>query len=167
MRNKVVSLAVVALFTFTCVPAAVHAQNVAPYGTAKVNMHKEARGLDVVFDVNARSADPDKLLPTLNAVAGVAKNVMQETGGKLVFVFHGKEQVAFANKNEFQYSDVMAKLFELKKQGVEFRFCNNAMKGNGLVPADMNGLVTVIPAGYPELALLESQGYKYLFFSYY
>ena len=167
MRNRIVSLAVVSLFAFTCVPAAVHAQDVAHFGTAKVNMHKESRGLNTVFDVNARSADPDKLLPMLNTVNGVAKNVMQETGGKVVFVFHGREQVAFAKKNEFEYSDVMTKLSELKKQGVEFRFCNNAMKGNGLVPADMNGLVTVIPAGYPELALLQSQGYKYLFFSYY
>lgn len=166
MRKQIISLAVVSLFAFTSVPAVVHAQNVAPYGTAKVNMHKEARGLNTVFDVNARSADPDKLMPTLNAVNGVAKNVMKETGGKVVFVFHGKEQLAFANKNELEYSDIMTKLFELKKQGVEFRFCNNAMKGNGLVPADMNGLVTVIPAGYPELALLESQGYKYMFFSY-
>ena len=167
MRNRIVSLAVVSLFAFTCVPAAVHAQDVAHFGTAKVNMHKESRGLNTVFDVNARSADPDKLLPMLNTVNGVAKNVMQETGGKVVFVFHGREQVAFAKKNEFEYSDVMTKLSELKKQGVEFRFCNNAMKGNGLVPADMNGLVTVVPAGYPELALLQSQGYKYLFFSYY
>lgn len=166
MRREIISLAAVSLFTFTLVPSVVHAQNVAPYGTAKVNMHTEARGLDIVFDVNATSADPNKLMPTLNAVNGVAKNVKKETGGKVVFVFHGKEQLAFANKNELEYSEIMTKLFELKKQGVEFRFCNNAMKGNGLVPADMNGLVTVIPAGYPELALLESQGYKYMFFSY-
>ncbi len=165
MKNKIISLAAVALFSLASVPG-VHAQSGSRYGAPQVNMHKQARGLDVVFDVNARSADADKLLTTLNAVNGVAKNVVKETGGKVVFVFHGKEQLAFANKNEFEYSEVMDKLFELKKKGVEFRFCNNAMQGNGLVPADMNGLVTVVPAGYPELALLESQGYKYMFFSY-
>ena len=166
MRRQIISLAVVSLLALSSVPTVVHAQNVAPYGAAVVNMHKDARGLNTVFDVNARSADPNKLMPSLNAVVGVAKNVMRETGGKVVFVLHGKEQLAFANKNELEYSEIMTKLFELKKQGVEFRFCNNAMKSNGLVPADMNGLVTVIPAGYPELALLESQGYKYMFFSY-
>jgi len=167
MKKQIISLAVVALLAIATVPAAVHAQSSAPFGTAKVNMHKEARGLNIVFDVNSRSADPDKLLPMLKVVNGVAKNVMKETGGKVVYVFHGKEQIAFANSNELEYSDIMKELSKLKKAGVEFRFCSNAMKGNGLVPADMNGLVTVIPAGYPELALLESQGYKYMFFSYY
>ena len=130
-------------------------------GCVIVTVPRRNKRTDVDYIVEV---SPD--LGTWNSGAGHTV-IMQETGGKVVFVFHGKEQLAFANKNELEYSDVMTKLSELKKQGVEFRFCNNAMKGNGLVPADMNGLVTVIPAGYPELALLQSQGYKYLFFSYY
>lgn len=166
MRKNFISLGVVALSAFMSVSATVYAQDFAPYGTAKVDMHTKARGINTVFDVNARSTDPDTLIASLNAVNGVSINVMKETGGKVIFVFHGKEQIAFANKNQTQYSGVMTKLSELKNQGVEFRFCNNAMKGNGLVPADMNGLVTVVPAGYPELAYLQSQGYQYMFFSY-
>jgi len=158
MREKIISLVVV-LSAFLSAPAAMAAEDAAPYGTAKVDMHTKMQGVNTVFDVNLKN--PEKL----SAVYAVAKNVLNETHANVIFVFHGKEQTAFANKNQEQYSDIMKKMAELKREGVDFKFCNNAMKGNGLVPADMNGLVTVVPAGYPELAYWQTQGYKYLYLS--
>ncbi|MBI3525245.1 MAG: DsrE family protein [Betaproteobacteria bacterium] len=159
MREKFAALVVAVLSVFMFTPAATAAGDTAPYGTAKVDMHTKMQGINTVFDVNLKNP------ARLSAVYAVAKNVMNETHAKVIFVFHGKEQIAFANKNQEQYSDIMKKMAELKHEGVDFKFCNNAMKGNGLAPEDMNGLVTVVPAGYPELAYWQTQGYKYLYLS--
>ena len=79
------------------------------------------------------------------APAGVSINVMKETGGKVIFVFHGKEQIAFANKNQTQYSGVMTKLSELKNQGVEFRssgepvlFASNQLQVHQILAVNVN-----------------------------
>jgi uncharacterized protein len=47
-----------------------------------------------------------------------------------------------------------------KKDGVEFRMCNNAMHAAGFESKDIDGFVTIIPAGFAEVIDLQNKGYK-------
>jgi hypothetical protein len=156
MREKFLSLAVVTLSAFGFVPLAIAAEDFAPYGTAKVDMHTMPR-TNVVFDVNFE--DPNKL----NILYFVVKNTMKESKGKVVVVTHGPELRAFAKENHEKYAGVMQRMDELAKAGVEFKMCNNAMKAAGFEATDMHGFITVVPGGFPELAYWQTKGYKYLF----
>lgn len=145
------------LAMFLALPSAyiAQAEEFAPYGTAKVNMHTMPV-TDVVFDVNYE--DPQKL----NALYNYIKNTVKITKGKVVVVTHGPELRAFAKENYTKYQTAMDSMAELAKEGVEFKMCNNAMKSAGFSAEDMHGFVTVVPAGYPEIAYYQGKGYKYI-----
>lgn len=144
--------AAVSMFTLLEVQAA---DVFSPYGTAKVDMHKMPV-TDVVFDVNYE--DPQKL----NSLYNFIKNTKKETKGKVVVVTHGPELRAFAKENYQKYQGAVDKMAELAKDGVEFKMCNNAMRAAGFVPEDMHGFITVVPAGFPEVAYYQGKGYKYI-----
>jgi intracellular sulfur oxidation DsrE/DsrF family protein len=127
----------------------------APYGTAKVDMHSMP-ATNVVFDVNYD--DPQKL----NILYNFIKNTKKETRGNVVVVTHGPELRAFAKENYEKYQGIVDKMAELNKEGVEFKMCNNAMKAAGFKAEDMHGFITVVPAGFPELAYWQSKGYQYI-----
>ncbi|WP_082116951.1 DsrE family protein [Sedimenticola thiotaurini] len=127
----------------------------APYGTAKTDMH-EYPTINAVFDVNYE--DPTKL----NVLYNFVKNTSTPLKGKMVVVTHGPELRTFAKENYEKYQGVIDKLAELSEMGVEFRMCNNAMRAAGYTAEDMHGFVTVVPAGFPEIAYLQSQGYAYI-----
>jgi intracellular sulfur oxidation DsrE/DsrF family protein len=131
------------------------AEEFAPYGTAKVDMHKMP-ATDVVFDVNYE--DPQKL----NILYNFIKNTKSVTGGKVVVVTHGPELRAFAKENYEKYQGIVQRMAELANEGVEFKMCNNAMKAAGFKAEDMHGFITVVPAGFPELAYWQGRGYKYI-----
>lgn len=131
------------------------ANELAPYGTAKVDMHKMP-ATNTVFDVNYD--DPQKL----NTLYFFVKNTKKVTRGKVVVVTHGPELRAFAKENYEKYQDIVDKMAELAKDGVEFKMCNNAMKAAGFSAEDMHGFITVVPAGFPEIAYWESKGYRYI-----
>jgi intracellular sulfur oxidation DsrE/DsrF family protein len=135
--------------------AAYAADPLAPYGTAKVDMHKMPV-TNTVFDVNYD--DPQKL----NLLYNFIKNTKKVTGGKVVVVTHGLELRAFAKENYEKYQGVVDKMAELSKEGVEFKMCNNAMHAAGFEASDMHGFITVVPAGFPEIAYWEGKGYKYI-----
>lgn len=137
------------------VPQAAVAESFAPYGTAKVDMHPMPV-TDVVFDVNY--ADPNQL----NTLYNFVNNTRKITRGKVVVVTHGPELRAFAKENYEKYQGVVDKMAELAKDGVEFKMCNNAMKAAGFSADDMHGFITVVPAGFPELAYYMSKGYQYI-----
>lgn len=59
-------------------------------------------------------------------------------------------------------NSIVDKMAELAKEGVEFKMCNNAMKSAGFSAEDMHGMITVVPAGFPEIAYWEAKGYKYI-----
>ena len=139
-----------------CAAAAPAAQPLAPYGTAKVDMHA-MNVTDVVFDVNY--ADPQDL----RFLYGFIKNTAKETRGKVVVVTHGPELRAFAKENYEKYQGIIDQLAELaQNEGVEFKMCNNAMKAAGFAAEDMHGFITVIPAGFAELAYWQSRGFQYM-----
>jgi len=66
------------------------AETFAPYGTAKVDMHKMPV-TNTVFDVNYE--DPQKL----NILYNFVKNTKKETRGKVVVVTHGPERARATN----------------------------------------------------------------------
>lgn len=132
-----------------------HAEELAPYGTAKTDMH-EYPTIDAVFDVNYD--DPQDL----NILHAFVKNSAKPLKGKMVVVTHGPELRAFAKENYEKYQGIVDKMAELAEDGVEFRMCNNAMRAAGYAASDMHGFITVVPAGFPEIALLQSQGYAYI-----
>lgn len=130
------------------------AKEFAPYGTAKVDMHTMPP-TDTVFDVNYE--DPQKL----NTLYNFVLNTKRVTNGKVVVVTHGPELRAFAKENYMKYQSAVDKMAELAKEGVEFKMCSNAMKAAGFGAEDMHGFITVVPAGFPELAYWQSKGYQY------
>ncbi|WP_137919013.1 DsrE family protein [Hydrogenophaga sp. 2FB] len=135
--------------------AAACAQEFAPYGTAKVDMH-EYPTINAVFDLNYAS------MADLNIFYNFVNNTRTPLKGKMVVVTHGPELRVFAKENYEKYQGIVDKMAELAKNGVEFRMCSNAMRAAGFQPNDMHGFITVVPAGFPEIALLQSQGYQYI-----
>lgn len=154
MKRAILSLAVL-IAAGTSLPGAALAADFAPYGTAKVDMHAMPV-TDVVFDVNYE--DPQKL----NVLYAFIKNTQKETRGNVVVVTHGPELRAFAKENYEKYQGAIDKMAELAKDGVEFKMCNNAMRAAGFKAEDMHGFVTVVPAGFPELAYWQAKGYRYI-----
>lgn len=146
-------IALAALLCFTAATAS--AEEFAPYGTAKVDMH-DMPVTNVVFDVNYE--DPK----SLDILYSFIKNTHRETKGKVVVVTHGPELRAFAKENYDKYQAIVDQLADLAQAGVEFKMCNNAMKAAGFKAEDMHGFITVVPAGFPELVYWQSKGYQYI-----
>lgn len=130
-------------------------EDFSPYGTAKVDLHEYPQ-IDIVFDVNY--ADPK----SLNALYGFVRNTKKPLKGSVVVVTHGPELRAFAKENYEKYQSEMQRMAELADDGVEFRMCNNALLAAGYKPEDMHGFVTVVPAGFAEIAYLQTKGYQVL-----
>ena len=154
MKNKLTAIALAASAALMAAAPA-SADVLAPYGTAKVDMHSMPV-VHTVFDVNYE--DPNKLGILYNFV----KNTRRETKGEVVVVTHGPELRAFAKENYQKYQGIVDKLAELAQEGVQFKMCNNAMKAAGFSAEDMHGFVTVVPAGFPELVYWQNKGYQYV-----
>jgi intracellular sulfur oxidation DsrE/DsrF family protein len=150
-----VAATVVTLLLATGLVQTVSAGSLDPYGTAKVDMHSMP-ATNTVFDVNYE--DPQKL----NTLYFFIKNTKKVTNGKVVVVTHGPELRAFAKENYEKYQGIIDRMAELSKDGVEFKMCNNAMKAAGFKAEDMHGIITVVPAGFPEIAYWQDKGYKYI-----
>ena len=123
-----------------------------PYGDAKQDLHKYPN-INRVYDVNYDN--PKKL----NALVHFIQNVNDVVPGKAVVVLHGTEIRAFAKENYLKYQGVVDQLADLSKKGVEFRMCNNAMHAAGFKAKDIDGFITIIPAGFAEIISLQKQGY--------
>lgn len=129
------------------------ADDITPFGDAKVDMHKYPK-INRVYDVSYD--DPKKL----NALLNYINNVNRVVPGKAVVVLHGAEIRAFAKENYEKYQGVIDQLAELSRQGVDFRMCNNAMRNAGFEASDIDGFVTIVPAGLAEIISLQHKGYK-------
>jgi uncharacterized protein len=134
---------------------AIGSEELAPYGTAKVDMHPYPK-IDTVFDVNYE--DPN----SLNVLYAFINNTRKLVEGHTVVVTHGPEVRAFAKENYLKYQGAVDRMKELADAGVEFRMCRNALTAAGFKPEDMHGFVTVVPAGFPEIVHLQQQGYQYV-----
>lgn len=154
MKFKMTSLALATMFAMIPAHQAM-ADALSPYGTAKVDMHAMPV-TDTVFDVNY--SDPQQL----NTLYNFIKNTQKVTKGKVVVVTHGPELRAFAKENYLKYQGAIDKMAELANEGVEFKMCKNAMVAAGYQAEDMHGFITVVPAGFPEVAYWQGKGYKYI-----
>jgi len=156
MRSKLAATAAIIAMTLAASATALSADEFAPFGKGKTDMHA-MEPTNVVFDANYQ--DPAQL----NILYNFVKNTLKETKGKAIVVTHGPELRAFARENYEKYAGVVDKMNELAQMGVEFKMCNNAMRAAGYSSAeDMHGFVTVVPAGFPELAYWQSKGYQYI-----
>jgi intracellular sulfur oxidation DsrE/DsrF family protein len=133
----------------------IQAEEFAPYGTAKVDMHKYPV-TNAVFDVNY--PDPNKL----NVLNVFIAKTSEQLKGEMIVVTHGPELRVFAKENYEKYQGIVDKMAAHAKNGVKFHMCNNAMRAAGFKPEDMHGFITVVPAGFPEVAYLQSKGYRYI-----
>lgn len=131
------------------------AEEFEPYGTAKVSLH-EYPVIDTVFDANYD--DPNNL----HILYGFVRNTLGALKGDVVVVTHGPELRVFAKENYLKYQGIVDRMAELAEMGVKFSMCNNAMQAAGFEASDMHGFITVIPAGFPEIAYLQTKGYKYI-----
>lgn len=129
--------------------------DLSPYGSSKADLH-EYPVINAVFDVNYE--DPAKL----NILYAFVKNTKIPLKGKMVVVTHGPELRAFAKENYIKYQGMMDKMKELADDGVEFRMCHNALRAAGFKADDFHSFVTVVPAGFPEIAYLQTQGFQYI-----
>jgi len=111
---------------------------------------------NAVFDVNYEY--PYKL----NILNVFIIKTSEQLKGEMVVVTHGPELRVFAKENSDKYQGIVDKMAALADKGVEFHMCNNAMCAAGFKPEDMHGFITVVPAGFPEVAYLQSKGYKYI-----
>lgn len=148
-------LAAICAFTMCLTGAALADEALSPYGSSKADMH-EYPTINAVFDANY--TDP----ASLNILYNFVKNTMKPLKGKMVVVTHGPELRAFAKENYLKYQGTMDKMKELSDMGVEFRMCSNALKAAGYKTDDFHSFVTVVPAGFPEIAYLQTQGYSYI-----
>ncbi|HBQ48161.1 MAG TPA: hypothetical protein DD728_04620 [Hyphomonas atlantica] len=150
------AFAVLASLALLSLSPASHADDtLSPYGTSKTDLH-EYPTINAVFDVNYM--DPK----SLNILYAFVKNTKIPLKGKMVVVTHGPELRAFAKENYIKYQGMMDKMKELADDGVEFRMCHNALRAAGFKADDFHSFVTVVPAGFPEIAYLQSQGYAYI-----
>jgi intracellular sulfur oxidation DsrE/DsrF family protein len=101
-------------------------------------------------------ADPGKWNLALNN----AKNVQQDVGASNVDL----EIVAYGPGIGMLKKDsvVSARIEEATKAGVKVVACENTMRGQKLVPADMNPAVGYVPAGVTELMLKQAEGWSYI-----
>ncbi len=148
-------LAVMCVVALGMSHAAMAEEELSPYGTSKTDLH-EYPTIDAVFDANY--TEPKDL----NMLYAFVKNTMKPLKGKMVVVTHGPEVRVFAKENYVRYQGIADKMKELSDAGVEFRMCHNALRAAGYKADDFHGFVTVVPAGFPEIAYLQSKGYQYI-----
>lgn len=122
----------------------------APNALAQSNVKR----VQAVFQVS--DADPQKWNLTLNNV----NNVIQDLGAKNVDL----EIVAYGPGIAMLKSDssVGKRIAEALKSGVKVVACENTMKGQQLVSADMLPEIGYVPAGVVELITKQRDGYSYI-----
>ncbi|MGA8007407.1 MAG: DsrE family protein [Burkholderiales bacterium] len=139
-----------------------------PYGTSKFESYSDIdqlKQLKVVWDFNFQ--DPKSVGVVLNNLNALLK-ATQEFGPheidpiKVVIVSHGPEVVLWAKKNYAKYKEIVDRAASFAKQGVRFEVCRNDAAALGFKPEDLDGFVTVIPAGPYALTYWQNKGYAYI-----
>jgi uncharacterized protein len=158
-------LAALTAFALTLFQPIAHAQTDTPYGSAHFETYADIdtiKQLKMVWDFNF--TDPKAVGIVFNNVGALIR-ATDEFGPheieplKIVIVSHGPEIVVWAKKNYTKYKDIVDRAASLSKQGVRFEVCNNAAKAQGFKPEDLQGFVSVIPAGPYALAYWQAKGY--------
>lgn len=136
-----------------------------PYGTAQFKSYSDIdsfKTLKVVWDFNF--ADPKSVGFVFNNLAALIK-ATEDYGPhdfhpiKVVIVSHGPEVVLWAKQNYAKYKDIVDRAASFAQQGVKFEVCRNDAAALGFKPEDLDGFVTVIPAGPYALTYWQNKGY--------
>jgi uncharacterized protein len=139
-----------------------------PYGTSKFESYADIdqlKQLKVVWDFNFQ--DPKTVNVVLNNLNALLK-ATYDFGPKeidpikVVIVSHGPEVVLWAKKNYGKYKVIVDRAASFAKQGVRFEVCRNDAAALGFKPEDLDGFVTVIPAGPYALTYWQNKGYAYI-----
>jgi len=137
-----------------------------PYGSAKFEPYADIQSvkqLRTVWDFNF--VDPKAVGMVFNNVGALMKATAEFGPNeidplKIVIVSHGPEIVVWAKKNYAKYKDIVDRAASLAQQGVRFEVCRNAAAAEGFRPEDLQGFVTVVPAGPYALAYWQAKGYS-------
>jgi intracellular sulfur oxidation DsrE/DsrF family protein len=160
--------ALIVVIGFSSMAFAEDSNITAPYGTAKSSSYADIdqlKQLKVVWDFNFQ--DPKSVGMVFNNVAALLK-ATAEYGPheidpiKVVIVSHGPEVVLWAKKNYSKYKDIVDRAASFAQQGVRFEVCKNDAAALGFKPEDLDGFVTVIPAGPYALTYWQNKGYAYI-----
>jgi intracellular sulfur oxidation DsrE/DsrF family protein len=126
-----------------------------------------------MFAAGAASAEPpikvvydvaEGLDQASRALANIHNELVAEPNTKVVLVTHG-EGIKFLIEGAIDgrgrsYEAIVA---ALASQGVEFRVCNNSLKGFNIDPAKVILEAKVVPSGVAEVARLQArEGYAYI-----
>jgi intracellular sulfur oxidation DsrE/DsrF family protein len=126
-----------------------------------------------MFAAGATSAEPpikvvydvaEGLDQASRALANIHNELVAEPNTKVVLVTHG-EGIKFLIEGAV---DSRGRSFEaivaaLASQGVEFRVCNNSLKGYNIDPAKVILEAKVVPSGVAEVARLQArEGFVYI-----
>lgn len=139
-----------------------------PYGTAKFESYSDIdqmKQLKVVWNFNFQ--DPKSVGVVLNNLNALLKATASYGPHeidplKVVIVSHGPEVVLWAKKNYGKYKEIVDRAASFAKQGVRFEICRNDAEALGFRPEDLDGFVTVIPAGPYALTYWQNKGYAYI-----
>ena len=164
MNTKHRAVSLLLLSALIAMPAM--AQTDSPYGSARFESYSDINSiqqLKAVWDFNF--SDPKAVGMVFNNVAALMKATSEYGPNemdplKIVIVSHGPEIVVWAKKNYTKYKDIVDRAASLTKQGIRIEICNNAAKAQGFKPEDLQGFVTVVPAGPYALAFWQAKGYS-------
>ena len=111
----------------------------------------------VVYHVN----DSDNATAALR---NIKNHLNADPEAKIVVVTHSKGidflLAGAADKNGNPYEPTVQ---ELKLRGVDFRVCNNTLKGRKIDPSTVLPEATIVPSGVAEIGRLQAkEGYVYL-----
>jgi uncharacterized protein len=135
-----------------CITAAAPLALLAPASTlAQTGLPKEK----AVFQVS--DADPQKWSLTLNNVRNVSDELGGEDAVELEIVAYGPG-IGMLKAD----SPVGKRVADALKSGVKIVACENTMKAQKLVYADMLPAIGYVPAGVVELMRKQREGYAYI-----
>lgn len=164
--NTKLSAALLAATLF--IPQFAQAKNPAqsPYGTAKFSAYADidsVKQLKVVWDFNF--VDPKAVGAVFNNVNALMKAALEYGPHeiepvKIVIVSHGPEVVVWDKRNYAKYKDIVDRAASFAEQGVKFEVCRNDAKALGLETEDLQGFITVVPAGPYAIAYWQAKGYS-------
>ncbi|MGA7179887.1 MAG: DsrE family protein [Thiobacillaceae bacterium] len=98
------------------------------------------------------------------AMRNIQNHLNGSPGVKIVVVTHGKGIDFLLNNAKDERGNMYeASVANLTNQGVDFRVCNNTLKGRNLTQDDVIQEASVVPSGVAEVARLQArEGYVYL-----
>ena len=135
-------------------------------------MHADkAQRYQIVVETTSEAPDPSKPNPSLERAARLV-NLLAQDGvrpkpGDIVVIIHGKATPLVLNDTKyrarFQVTNPNLELIQrLKAAGVSVNVCSQALVGENIAVADVDGRVQVDVAGMTTLATLQLKGYALL-----